>query len=124
MSKLSLDNDMAIEVTAGFIGKGHERPVTGDEYTVRLYDKDVFTDDFLGESKLDENGMAKIRFTHDAFSGATHFEDRPDFYFVVLKHKHEVFKTKVMEDVDLKTVENFRMGEGEVIDLGTFLIDS
>ena len=122
MSKLSLDNEMAIEVTARFIGKGHEQPVTGDEYTVRLYDKDIFTDDFLGESKLDENGMAKISFTHQSFSGAAHLDDRPDFYFVVLKHKQVFFQTKVMEDVDLATVEQFKMGEGEVIDLGTFLL--
>ena len=70
MSKFSLDRDMNIEVIARFIGKGHEQPVTGGEYTVRLYDEDIFGDDFLGESTLDENGYAKITFNHAAFSSA------------------------------------------------------
>jgi len=123
MSKFSLDSDMVIEVTARFIGKGHEQPVSGDAYEVRLYDKDVFGDDFLGTARPDENGVVKIKFTHDAFSGSMHLDDKPDFYFVVYKHAQEIFKTRVMEDIDLSVVENFRMGEGEVIDLGTFLVD-
>lgn len=50
-------------------------------------------------------------------------EDKPDFYFVLYKHKEEIFKTKVLEDLDLEAMKNFKMGEGEVIDLGTFLVD-
>ena len=123
MSKFSLDSEMNIEVMARFIGKGHESAVTGDAYRVRLYDKDVFTDDYLGESTLDEHGVAKITFTHSAFTNAAHLDDMPDLFFVVFKHQKEIFKTKVMEDVDLEAVEKFRMGEGEVIDLGTFLIE-
>jgi hypothetical protein len=88
-----------------------------------LYDKDIFNDDFLGETRLDENGVAKISFTHKAFSGALNLDDMPDFYFVVYKHKEEVFKTKVLENLDIETLEIFKMGEGQVIDLGTFLID-
>ena len=124
MSGFSLNSEMNIEVVARFIGKGHEQPVTGDQYKVRLYDKDVFGDDYLGESTLDENGYAKISFTHDAFSGVLHLENKPDFYFVVFKHMQEIFRTKVMEDVDPELAEKFKMGEGEVIDLGTFLIES
>ena len=124
MSKFSLDNTMNIEVIARFIGKGHEQPVTGGAYRIRLYDKDVFNDDFLGEASPDENGIVRISFSHNAFSGVMHIDDKPDFYFVVYKHKQEIFKTKVMEDVDLERIEKFRMGEGEVVDLGTFLIES
>ena len=119
-----MNTDMNLEVIARFIGKGHEQPVTGDAYIVRLYDADVFEDDFLGQSTLDEHGYAKITFTHSSFSGALEFEQRPDFYFVVFKHTKPIFKTKVMEDIDLEIVEKFKMGEGEVIDLGTYLIES
>ena len=122
MSDLSLNKDMNLQVTARFIGKGHDSALT-DAYTVRLYDKDVFEDDFLGETRLDENGEAKISFTHNAFSDPLNLDDKPDFYFVVYKHKQEVFKTKVLENLDIETIEKFKMGEGEVIDLGTFLVD-
>jgi hypothetical protein len=122
MTDLSLNEDMNLEVTARFIGKGHDSSLT-DAYTVRLYDKDIFEDDFLGETRLDDNGVAKISFTHKAFSDVANIEDKPDFYFVVYKHKEEIFKTKVLEDLDMEAVKKFKMGEGEVIDLGTFLID-
>ena len=122
MTDLSLNKNMNLEVTARFIGKGHHSALT-DAYTVRLYDKDIFEDDFLGETRLDENGVAKISFTHDAFADPIHLNDKPDFYFVVYKHKQEIFKTKVLEELDVETIQKFKMGEGEVIDLGTFLID-
>lgn len=122
MSDLSLNKEMNLEVTARFIGKGHDSALT-DAYTARLYDKDVFEDDFLGEARLDDNGVAKISFTLDAFSDVLNIEDKPDFYFVLFKHKEEVFKTKILEDLDLEAIENFKMGKGETIDLGTFLVD-
>jgi len=123
MSDLSLNNEMNLEVTARFIGKGNDQPVTGEAYLVRLYDKDIFEDDFLGESILDENGMAKISFAHSSFSN-WNTDTNPDFYFVVLKNNAVIFKSKVLDDVDVETVENFKMGEGEVIDLGTYLIEA
>lgn len=122
MADLSLNNEMNIEVTAKFIGKGHDSSLT-DAYTVRLYDKDVFNDDFVGETRLDENGVAKIAFTHNAFAQSFNIDDKPDFYFVVYKHKQEIFKTKVLENLNIETLETFKMGEGQVIDLGTFLIE-
>lgn len=122
MKDLSLNKDINLEVTARFIGKGHDSSLN-DEYTVRLYDKDVFKDDYLGEARLNENGVAKITFTHSAFADPLNLDDMPDFYFVVYKHKEEIFKTKVLENLNLEAIQNFKMGEGEVIDLGTFLID-
>jgi len=122
MTDLSLNKDMNLEVTARFIGKGNDQPLTGDTYLVRLYDKDVFEDDFLGECTLDENGVAKISFNHSSFSNWNK-DTKPDFYFVVFKHKKEIFKSKVLEDLDVEAIEKFKMGEGEVIDLGMYLIE-
>ena len=124
MSKLSLNEEMNIEVRVLLIAKGNDEPVTGKEYTVRLFDKDVFNDDYLGESSLNEDGLATFIITEQHFKGFAKLDDKPDFYFVVLKHKQQIFKTIVMDDVDLAAFENFKMGEGEVIDLGTFLIEA
>ena len=92
MTDFSLNKNMNLEVMARFIGKGHDSALT-DNYTVRLYDKDVFEDDFLGETRLDDNGVAKISFTHEAFNNPLNIEDKPDFYFVVYKNKEQIFKT-------------------------------
>ena len=122
MADLSLNKDINLEVTAKFIGKGHDSALT-DAYTVRLFDKDIFDDDYLGETRLDENGIARISFTHKAFADAMNIEDKPDFYFVVYKNKQEVFKTKILDDLDIDAIKKFKMGKGEIIDLGTFLVD-
>ena len=124
MSKLSLNEEMNIEVRVLLIAKGNDEPVTGKEYTVRLFDKDVFNDDYLGESSLNEDGLATFIITEQHFKGFAKLDDKPDFYFVVYKNKKEIFKSRVMKNLDLTNIEEFKMREGEVVDLGTFLIDT
>jgi hypothetical protein len=126
MSDLELSNEPNLKIKTRLIAKGEDKPVTGAEYSVRLYDKDDFDqDDFLGESSLDANGVATITCSHETFSDTGIFkESQPDFYFVVMKNGATIFTSKVMEDVNLSAAEYFKMGEGEVIDLGTFLIDA
>ena len=123
MSKLSLNEEMNIEVRVLLISKGTDDPVTGNEYSVRLFDKDIFNDDFLGESALDEDGRAKFQLTARHFEGLAKLDEKPDFYFVVYRNKKEIFKSRVMKNLDLSDIEEFRMKEGEVVDLGTFLIE-
>ncbi len=122
MPSIALNKEMNIEVKVRLIGKGDDEPLSGNEFSVRLYDKDIFNDDFLGESIPDEEGVAKFLFSQDDFSNPAGFDDKPDFYFLVYKDKKEIFKSKVMSNLDLSNVEEFIMKEGEIIDLGTFLI--
>ncbi|MEO6718760.1 MAG: hypothetical protein ABIN67_00300 [Ferruginibacter sp.] len=124
MSEFELNPDLNIEVIARFLAKGEGAPVTGDSYTVRLYDKDLFDNEFLGESGLDSNGYATISFTHAAFSNVANIDTFPDLYFAVFKDGEAIYKSKVMEDVDLSTIEEYKKGAGEVIDLGTYLIEA
>lgn len=124
MQSIVLNKKMNIEVKARLISKGNDEPVTRKEFSVRLYDKDVFNDDFLGESSLDKEGVAKFIFSQNDFPSPEKFDDKPSFYFVVYKNKKKIFKSKVMSNLDLSNVEEFIMKEGEVVDLGTFLIDT
>ncbi|HXS57099.1 MAG TPA: hypothetical protein VN726_13305 [Hanamia sp.] len=124
MPLIALNDEMNIQVKVRLLGKGNDEPVTGGEFSVRLYDKDVFNDDFLGESMLDDEGLATFYFSQDDFSKPLKLDDKPDFYFVVYKNQQEVFKSKVMSNLDLTNVEEFIMKEGQVVDLGTFLIDT
>jgi hypothetical protein len=123
MSKLSLNEEMNIEVRVLLIAKVTDDPVTGNEYKVRLFDKDFFNDDFLGESALDEDGRAKFQLTEKHFKGFAKLDEKPDFYFVVYRNKKEIFKSRVMKNLDLSDIEEFRMKEGDIVDLGTFLIE-
>ena len=123
MSKFSLNADMNVEVHARFISKGNDAPFTGDAYKFRLFDKDVFDDDYIGESSLDSNGVGKIKFKSADFGDIANLETTPDLYFVLVKNGVQVFESKLMEDVDVAALEQFKMGEGEVLDLGTFLVE-
>lgn len=124
MDSVSLNKEMNIEVKVRLIGKGNDEPIAGKEFLVRLYDKDIFNDDFLGESTTNEEGVAKFILSQKDFSGPWNLDDKPDFYFVVYKSNKQIFKSKVMSNLDLSDLEQFIMTEGEVIDLGTFLIDT
>ena len=123
MSNFSLSPEMKIAITASFVHKGSDTPLTGSEYEFRLFEKDLMEDDYLGVSTLNEQGMAKVAFSHDSFKDFLNPETNPDLYFALYKDDALIFQSEVMEDLDIPSVEQFKMGEGEVVDLGTFLVE-
>ena len=124
MSNFSLDADIHIEVEARFISKGTDAPLTGTGHEFRLFEKDLMEDDYLGKSGLDENGTAKVSFKLSSFKDFLNPEVNPDLYFALYNGEALIFQSKVMRDLDLEGIEKFKMGEGEVVDLGTFLVDA
>jgi hypothetical protein len=123
MSNFSLNEDINIEVTARFIQIGSDTPLTGVEYEFRLYEKDLMEDDYLGKSGLDANGVARVSFRHGDYTDFLNPEVNPDLYFALYKGETLIFQSQVMRDLDLDAMEKFNMGEGEVVDLGTFLVE-
>ena len=123
MAALPLNTEMNLLIKVRLIAKGTDSSLQGDEYSVRLYDKDLFNDDYLGQSHLNEEGIAEFSISQKDFSSPFNMETKPDFYFVVYKKDQEIFRSKVMSNLDLSNIQEFVMKEGEVIDLGTFLVD-
>lgn len=123
MSNFSLDADINIEVKASFISKGSDAALTGADYEFRLFEKDFMEDDYLGKSALDETGTATVTFKHGDYMDFLNPETSPDLYFALYNGEALVFQSKVMRDVNLDDLENFKMGAGEVVDLGTFLVE-
>ncbi|HRI25334.1 MAG TPA: hypothetical protein PLZ45_11695 [Ferruginibacter sp.] len=123
MSRFSLNPDMNIEVMARFIAKGSDAPLTGADYELRLFEKDLMEDDFLGRSALDGNGTAKVIFRHGDYMDFLNPEKEPDLYFALYRGEALIFQSKVIRDIDIAGLEKFEMGSGEVVDLGTFLVD-
>lgn len=122
MSSFSLDPEMKIEVMARFIAKGTDTPLIGADYEMRLFEKDLMEDDYLGRATLDDNGVAKISFKHGDYMDFLNPEINPDLYFALYRGEALIFQSKVMRDIDLDSMEKFKMGEGEVVDLGTYLV--
>ncbi len=120
----ALNDDMCFEATACFIAKGDDQPVTGNSYKARLYDRELFQeDDFIGESGLDADGIAKIRFDAATYKHAPNLGFGGEFYLTVTRNGVEIFRSKVIRDIDHEVMDHYRKGEGEIIDFGTFLID-
>jgi hypothetical protein len=100
------------------------RPFTGEHYLVEIWDQDPFTDDFLGSSPLDANGVASfLCFFKDMQSLETPFETEPDIYFVIKQRKEEIFRTKVFPDVRLLGQEELIDKKGNIsIHFGPFVV--
>jgi hypothetical protein len=123
MSNFSFNDDMNIEVQARFVAKGSDIALTGNDYEFRLYEKDLMEDDYLGKSGLDENGVAKVSFRHGDYTDFLNPEKQPDLYFALYQGEKLIYQSPVMRDLDLDAMEKFTMGAGEVVDLGTFLVE-
>jgi len=123
MESLKLNKDMQVEISARFIVKGKDLPLHGTDYTIRLYDRDFFEDEYLGECSPDENG--KVIFTVEGGDFKHHPGENkmPDFFLVVLKNGKPIHQTPVMENVYLEGIETYKKGEGLVADIGSYLIE-
>ena len=74
-------------VTARVVSRQNHQPVSGA--TVRVYDKDLVLDDFLGEATTDADGHFSVTFSSDDFQGqVTGFEARPDIFVEVTNPRH------------------------------------
>ncbi len=115
--------EIKLTVKARFIKKGSDTPLHGKQYTVRLYDRDIFEDDYLGHAPLNENGEAHISFyPHQISSGDSPLETLPDLYLLLFDGDTVHFQTKVWDNVDFDKMGKLDFNEGEVIDFGTFLV--
>lgn len=117
--------EIQLTVKARFVKKGTDTPLTGQQYMVRLYDKDIFSDDdYLGQARLNEQGEAHIHFyPSDIRKADLGLEQYPDLYILLFKGDVVHFQSKVWDNVDFSKEGTLNLREGEVVDFGTFLVD-
>lgn len=121
MSKM----EFLINVHAQFLHKHSGKALFGHDYSIRLFDQDPISDDFLGETKPDNEGKVQFKIDPALYrSEDSPLEKRPDFYLVVLKDSVEIFRTPVALNVNVDDEGNFNFTDGEWVDLGTFIIDN
>jgi hypothetical protein len=119
------DPEAEMTVKVKFLQKDTEAPVTGPEYTARLYDREIFTDDnYLGHASLNEAGEAHIHFFPANIKHLGLIQEKfPDLYILLFKGDLVHFQSKVWDNVDFKKQAAFSEKEGEVLDFGTYLVD-
>ena len=112
-----------ITIRARLVDRETASPISSDGTFVKLYDKDLLEDDFLGQGQPDQSGNAEITFQSSDFKSMdSPGETRPDLYFVVFKYGKQIFKSKVIADLNLDTIHLLEPGKGKIIDLGVFAI--
>jgi hypothetical protein len=107
-------------VTARVVSRQNQQPVSGA--TVRVYDKDIVSDDFLGEATTDADGQFSVIFSSDDFKGhITGFEARPDIFVKVTNPSTgETTTSRVFEELTGKLTKN---DAEEIMDLGSIEVD-
>lgn len=115
--------DRIIHAQCTLLKKGNNTPLNENGVVVRLYDKDLVNDDFLGEAVPDADGVARFTFTEkDLRSADSPFERLGDLYFVVRINGSEVYRSPVADDLDPAVDGSFSTKEGHRLDLGTYLV--
>ena len=93
--------DQLIKITATFINSNKNQPLTGEVYSVKLFDEDPLLDDFLGKGTLDENGSTEIVFNLSKIDSIdSPGEKKPDLYLILYKDDDAIFKSNVYRNVD------------------------
>jgi len=79
------------------------KPLTGNDLTVVLMDKDKYFDDKLDYSQLSPEGVAEFMImSADILSFDSRGERTPDLYFVVKKDGKEIFRSEVFAQVNFE----------------------
>jgi hypothetical protein len=88
----------------------------------RVYDKDLVSDDFLGEATTDADGHFSVTFSSDDFQGqVTGFEARPDIFVKVTNAATgKTTKSKVFEELAGNLTKN---DAEEIMNLGDIEVD-
>lgn len=91
------------------------RPLAG--LRVRVYDKDLVVDDFVGEARTDAQGHFEVRFTESQFRDL--HETRPDVYLRVFdasgKRSLHSTKRQVRRDAELDERFDLRIPRGALL---------
>lgn len=73
-----------IKISSGWLVTGRVLDARNEgiaNLKVLIYDKDIFNDDFLGESKTDNEGIYRLNFASESFGDF--FERYPEIYLVI-----------------------------------------
>jgi hypothetical protein len=118
-----------MRVVARFRDVALDQPLTDKTLRVRFFDADLLKDDFLGETRLDEQGRAEVTFDAAAFEAGllSRFWDRmkerkPDIYAeVVDPDGTAIYRSEIRWDASPQQAKPGAAGEQvPTINVGTY----
>jgi len=113
-----------VKVWARFLRRSDGEPLSGGQYSVKLYDEDVLIDDKLGESRLDDHGRVQLLFDLADVSSSD-FDLRPDLYLIVFDGEREIYRSPVRWNIDFLQRDPVTNQRDQLTqDLGTFDVAS
>jgi hypothetical protein len=124
MKQAALNPDMNMQVQVRLLSKHADGPLHHPDITVHLYDRDFVQDCLLGQAVPDADGVARFSVSPRDMNRGVLEDRRPDFFFVVYRGAEVVYQSPLMENVYTEAIEQYQKGLGEVIDLGSFLVNA
>jgi len=113
-----------MHITATFLYKGSSRPINSSEFTARLYDRDIFDDDFIEITHLTPEGVTKFTINPEVIRGwDSWLETKPDLYILLERLGEKVFSTPVAANLHINYTGEFDPDYGLHFDLGTYLVN-
>lgn len=112
-----------VKVVAKFEHADTGAPLADQDLRVRFYDADLLSDDYLGESRLDDQGRAEVTFEAAKFQTGVLGklwdrlkEQKPDIFCEVVDHDGQpIYRSSVRWNVDPGKAAQFAS-----VDLGTY----
>ena len=81
-------------------------PLSGGDWSVRVYDDDPLFDEYLGKADLNDKGEAGILITvADIVSIDSIGERTPDLYFILYHKGKKIFKSAVFDNIEFETTD-------------------
>jgi hypothetical protein len=115
--------ELILHVSAQLLVKGSGDPLD-HKYNVLLMDDDPFTDDLLGSTRPDSQGMVHYQVNPNDFQTRDSFlEKLPDLFLVVQLGEEIIFRSPVANNADVIRSGTFNSEDGASIDMGTFLVE-
>ncbi len=113
------DLNKKLIVKARFVDRATGAPISGGDYRVKLFDKDIFVDDPMGDDGLDAEGRMLIECDVDDAKIndglMKFFEGNPDLYVILEKESKEVFRSRTFRGIHRKRNRRvFHMGTFKV----------
>ena len=106
-------------VGARFYEKKTNKPITGNSFVARVFDKDLFIDDPMGQDHLDSNGDMRLccdlEDTTRRDGLLKIMEGRPEVYVVLEKNGKEVFRSQPVRP-------KLHKGKKQELNLGVFKV--
>ena len=114
-----------IRLKINLVKESTRKPIADKGYKIHFWDHDIVKDDYLGSTVPDEQGNAVLKLKRADFRSLdSPFEKKPDIYFTVEKDHSLIYKSPVLENINIDEAYDYNDFTEFCYDLGIFTVNT